>query len=129
MTTELCSDYELYPLVDYQELAKCYRSCSEGYPAAARDRPVVDRTKKWSITIMGDSTWNWKVTTKVEGSKAKHDVKSITRKITYLNATKIPLDTPSTHILCRGAFKCRTWLDGIPSVGGLAGWNREGKIF
>ena len=53
---------------------------------------------------------------------------SITRKINFLNATKIPLDMPSTQILCKGSFKCRNWLDGIPSVGGLPGWNREGKI-
>jgi hypothetical protein len=96
LTTELCSDYGLYPLVDYEELAICYRSCSEGYPAAARDRLVVDKAKKWSIAIMGDSTWNWKVTTKVPGSNAKHVPKSITRRITYLDVTTIPLDTPST---------------------------------
>ena len=35
---------------------------------------------------------------------------------------------PSTRILCKGSFKCKNWLNGIPSVGGLAGWSREGKI-
>ena len=78
---------------------------------------------------MGDSTWNWKVTTKVPGSKAQHDVKSLTRKIKFLNATKIPLDMPSTQILCKGSFKCKDWLNGIPAVGGLSGWDREGNIF
>ena len=42
--------------------------------------------------------------------------------------TNIPLDMPSTQVSCRGAFRSKNWLDGIPSVGGLAGWKREGKI-
>ena len=77
---------------------------------------------------MGDSTWNWKSTTKVDGLKAQHEVTSIPRKMSQLRATKIPLDMPSTQLLCKATFKSRNWLDNIPHVGALSGWDREGKI-
>ena len=78
---------------------------------------------------MGDSSWNWKVTTKVGAMKAQHDVTNLTRKISSLRVTKITIDMASTQILRRGALKCTGWLSGIPSVGGLSGWDREGKIY
>ena len=103
MITELCNDYQLQTLVVYEELAKYYRSHSEGYPATAR--PPAPPGMKWQITIVGDSTWSWKNTTKVDGLKPQHEVTSIPRKMNQLRATKIPLDMPSTQLLCTATFQ------------------------
>ena len=77
---------------------------------------------------MGDSTWKWKSTTKVDGINAQHEGTSIPRKMNQLRATKIPLDKSSTQLLCKATFKSRNWLDNIPHVGALSGWDREGKM-
>ena len=128
MITELCNDYQLQTAVDYNALAKFYRGSSEGYPATARDRPAADKTKKWSITIMGDSTWNWKVTTKIGTAKAQHEVTYLPRKINSLRVTKIPLDMPSTQIFCKGAFKCKNWLNVSRPSGDYRGGTEKARF-
>jgi hypothetical protein len=125
MITELCDDYQLQTLVDYEELAKYYRANSEGYPATAR--PPAPPGTKWQITIMGDSTWNWKSTTKVDGLKAQHEVTSIPRKMNQLRATTIPLDMPSTQLLCKATSKSRKLARQYPACRGTLRMGSRGQ--